>query len=314
VPYVKRQPLAAEFEEGRAVLIGAYETLFSGRSRFGVRGSSNQPMKVGAIVLDDAHVALSNVRRSFTLTIEASKHKKFYQEIVGRFRPSFRDVGRVGSFDDVTSGKDFGVVEVPSWAWQAKLHEMQDYLATVVDSVDEFVWPLLRDNLAVCHCLISRKAVTITPLFPAVDLLPTFADCPRRIYMSATIADDSEIVRTFDASVAAVGEPISSTSLAGVGERMILVPGLMKLAGVPIDSLVKHIVVEIARKRRASPFSFPRGRRLSGGKTSPSIRARLAPLPNPSRTCRTASPSVRSCWRTGTTASTSPATPADCSS
>jgi hypothetical protein len=42
VPYVKKQPFPTEFEEGKAVLVGAYETLFSGRSRFGVRGSSSQ--------------------------------------------------------------------------------------------------------------------------------------------------------------------------------------------------------------------------------------------------------------------------------
>jgi replicative superfamily II helicase len=259
VPYVAGQPLPTEFEDGKAVLVGAYETLFSGRSKFGVRGSNRQPVKVGAIILDDAHVALSNVRRSFTLTIEAKKHRDVYQEIVGRFRPAFRDVGRLGSFDDVTSGKDFGVVEVPSWAWQQKLPEIQDYLATAVDDIDNFVWPLLRDILAVCHCLISRTAVTITPLFPAVDLLPTFADCPRRIYMSATIADDSEIVRTFDASVAAVGKPISSTSLAGVGERMILVPGLMKLSGAPIGNLVRHIALDIVKRKAGVAVLVPSG-------------------------------------------------------
>ncbi len=259
VPYVKKQPLPTEFEEGRAVLVGAYETLFSGRSKFGVRGSNNAPVKVGAIILDDAHVALSNVRRSFTLTIDAKRNKEVYQEFVGRFRQSFREVGRLGSFDDVTSGKDFGVIEVPSWAWQRKLSEIQDYLATVVRDVDDFVWPFLRDNLAVCHCLFSRAAVTITPLFPAVDLLPTFADCPRRIYMSATIADDSEIVRTFDASVTAVGKPISSTSLAGVGERMILVPGLMKLSGVPIGSLVRHIALDIAKRKAGVAVLVPSG-------------------------------------------------------
>jgi replicative superfamily II helicase len=259
VAYAKNTALPTEFEDGKAVLVGAYETLFSGRSKFGVRGSNKQPVKVGAIILDDAHVALSNVRRSFTLTINASKHKAVYQELAGRFRQSFREVGRLGSFDDVTSGKDFGVVEVPSWAWQRKLPEIQDYLRTVVGSIDDFVWPFLRDNLAVCHCLFSRTAVTITPLFPTVDLLPTFADCPRRIYMSATIADDSEIVRTFDASVAAVSKPISSTSLAGVGERMILVPGLMKLSGVPIGNLVKHIALDIAKRKAGVAVLVPSG-------------------------------------------------------
>ena len=70
-------------------------------------------------------------------------------------------------------------------------------MAAEVDEIDKYVWPFLRDNLAFCHCLFSRRSVTITPVFPPVDLLPTFEDCPRRIYMSATIADDSEIVRAF---------------------------------------------------------------------------------------------------------------------
>src|SRR5262249_9362925 len=77
--------------------------------------------------------------------------------------------------------------------------------------------------------------------------------------MSATIADDSEIVRTFDASVTAVGQPISSTSLAGVGERMILVPGLMKLAGVPIDNLVKQIALDIAKRNAGVAILVPSG-------------------------------------------------------
>jgi replicative superfamily II helicase len=47
--------------------------------------------------------------------------------------------------------------------------------------------------------------------------------------MSATIADDSSIVRTFDANPKSVGNPIVPASLAGVGERMILAPSLMDL-------------------------------------------------------------------------------------
>lgn len=161
VPYLKKQPLSVEFEDGQAVLVGAYETLFSGRSKFGVRGSNRPPVKVGAIILDDAHVALSNVRKSFTLTIEARKHNDVYLEFVGRFRPAFREVGRIGSFDDVTSGKDFGVIEVPSWAWQRKLSEIQDYLSTVVAEIDDFVWPFLRDTLAVCLTRRPMRSSTV---------------------------------------------------------------------------------------------------------------------------------------------------------
>ncbi len=246
VPYTKGQPLSAEFHDGKSVLVGAYETLFNGRSKFGVRGSGQEMVKVGAIVLDDAHVALSSVREAFTLNISAKDHKDVYIEMADRFRPAFKEVGRGGSFADIINGKEFGIIEVPSWAWHRKLDEIQQYLSSKVDAIDAFVWPFLRDDLGVCHCLFSKSSVSITPQFPLVDMLPTFDEASRRIYMSATIADDSEIVRTFGASQDAVASPVTSTSLAGVGERMILVPGLMKLRGVAIQQMVKNFATEVA--------------------------------------------------------------------
>src|SRR5690606_33927304 len=156
VPYIKGQPLSAEFQDRKSVLVGAYETLFNGRSKVGVGGSGQEVIKVGAIVLDDAHVALSSVREAFTLNISVKDHKAVYTELADRFRPAFKDVGRGGSFADIISGKEFGVIEVPSWAWHRKLDEIQQYLSGEVDDIDPFVWPFLRDNLGVCHCLFSK--------------------------------------------------------------------------------------------------------------------------------------------------------------
>ena len=257
VPYRRGEQLSPNFLDGKSVLVGSYESLFNGRSKFGVQGSGKAPVKAGAIILDDAHVAFSSVRNAFSLTISSSAHNEVYLELAGRFRNAFLEVNRIGAFSDITSGKDFGIVEVPSWAWQRKIIEIQDYISKYVKEIDPYVWPLLRDNLAVCHCLFSSKAVTITPVFPLVDLIPTFADCRRRIYMSATIADDSEIVRTFCASPKAVQNPITSTSLAGVGERMILVPDLMKLGDVHIKQMVKNIAIKLAERKAGSVILTP---------------------------------------------------------
>jgi replicative superfamily II helicase len=259
LPYTKGQVLPGEFYDGKSVLVGAYETLFNGHSKFGVRGSGQPVVSVGAIILDDAHVALSSVRDAFSLTISLKNHKGIYSDLAGRFRTAFREIGRSGTFADITRGKEYGVIEVPSWAWQRKLGEVQEYLSGEVEDINPFIWPFLRDNLAVCYCLFSRTAVTITPIFPAVDLIPTFEDCPRRINMSATIADDSEIVRTFGASPDAVGQPITSASLAGVGERMILVPELMKLGGAAIAPMVRNIATKLAERKRGVVILAPSG-------------------------------------------------------
>ena len=256
-PYVSGNQLSSKFFNGKSVLVGSYESLFNGRSKFGVRGSSRAPVKAGAIILDDAHVAFASVRKAFSLTIPSDTHKDVYFDLAGRFRGAFDEVNRRGVFQDITNGKDFGIVEVPSWAWQRKIADIQDYISKNVDKINPYVWPLLRDNLDVCHCLFSRKSVTITPIFPLVNLIPTFANCRRRIYMSATIADDSEVIRTFCASPNAVGKPITSTSLAGVGERMILVPDLMKLGDIPIKPMVKNIAVELAKRGNGSAILTP---------------------------------------------------------
>lgn len=226
VPYQKGEPLDDAFVNGKAVMVATYKALFNGMSKFGVRGNSTSPVKVAAVILDDAHVAFSVVRDTFTLEVTVEENKGRYQELTGLFRKAFRDMDRLGTFDDTLSGLSFGVIEVPYWAWNEQLDAVREQLRSDAKKYG-LVWPLLRDNLHLCHALISKDAFTITPVLPLVNSFPTFCEAPRRIYMSATIADDSEIVRTFDADPKLVNDALTSRSLAGVSERMILIPDLM---------------------------------------------------------------------------------------
>lgn len=248
-PYRSGEPFPASFLDGNSVLVGVYQSLFNGFSKFGIQSSSQETVKLGAIILDDSHVALSSVRDAFTLDISSEKHESIYRELADRFRPAFVSVQRDGLFNDIVSGKDFGVVEVPVQVWNEQIQATKQYLATRVDSINSFVWPFLRDNLGVCHCLFGRRSVSITPLFPLVNMLPSFELCSKRIYMSATIADDSEIIRTFDAAPDAIASPITTESLAGVGERMILVPNVMNLGSTSSDDLPKDIAVRTAESK-----------------------------------------------------------------
>lgn len=229
VPYESGKPLNDDFVNGNAIMVGAYKALFNGRSKFGIRGA-RQPQSVSAIILDDAHAAFSVVRESFTLEISSADDRNLYESLAGLFRKAFKESDKLGTFDDVLAGSEFAVLEVPYWAW----HEQLDAVRELIKSEGKpevnnygLVWPLLRDQLHLCHALISRKSFTITPIAPLVNLFPTFYDAPRRIYMSATIADDSDIIRTFDATSQSVNKALTSRSLAGVSERMILIPDLM---------------------------------------------------------------------------------------
>ncbi len=233
VPYESGRPLNDDFVNSNSIMIGSYKSLFNGKSKFGLRGSSN-PQKVGAVILDDAHAAFSVVRDSFTLDIKSTENKQLYLSLSELFRKSFKDIEKVGTFDDVISGLEYSVLEVPYWAWHEQLGSVRELLKENSEQY-ALIWPLLRDNLHLCHALVSKNCFTITSILPLVNQFPTFSDAPRRIYMSATIADDSDIIRMFDANPQYVANPLTSRSLAGISERMILIPDLM-----PFSFTIQH--------------------------------------------------------------------------
>src|SRR5579884_984329 len=113
------------FYAGKSVLVCTYQALFNGRSRFGVRGSSKIPIEAAGIILDDAHVAFSTVRESFTLRIDKKNDPDDYNFLATLFREDFEELNRIGTFNDIVtdqiSSNDDGILEVPYWSWKKKI-------------------------------------------------------------------------------------------------------------------------------------------------------------------------------------------------
>lgn len=226
--------LPASFVNGEALLVGSYHMLFNGLTVFGLRGRG-EPVAVGGIVLDDAHTSAATLRDIFSVIVRRSEHEELYDDLVSRFRSTFARVRAIGTLDDMLAGRDEGVMEVPHWAWLDAAAAVRTRIQSEENEPFRFSLPLVRDHFEVSHALISRDAFTITPLLPPVDLVPSFANCERRVFMSATLSDDGLLVRTFGASVESISEPITTRSVAGLGERMILAP---TLSGLSPDSAV----------------------------------------------------------------------------
>jgi replicative superfamily II helicase len=258
VPYEK--PFPEEFLNGKSVMVATYAALFNGKSKFGVRGGD--VLGLGCVVVDDAHVGSGILRDQFTIRLKRGAENggdDLYTTITGSFRQAFKDAGRLGTFDDVVSGNEYGVLEVPYWAWLEKLDEIQAFLRNNAAGRYELEWPFLRDNLRYCQCLITKDGVAITPVFPLVDLLPSFSDCKRRVFMSATIPDDSEIIRAFNATAESLERPLTSKSVAGISERMILVPELMELRINDVPGTMKKLATKAAGVGHSTVILVPSG-------------------------------------------------------
>ena len=247
VPYVRGPGnLQEEFLGASAVMVGTYHALFHGRSKFGIAGSQGGSVALAAIIVDDAHTSFADMRDIFSLSVAYDSQKELYDELTTLFRDDFAAQGRQGTYDDVIAGEEDVVFEVPYLSWLNRSTEVRQRLSRENASKYRYVWPLIRDHFEQCHAFIDKREFVITPLYPIMEMFPSFANCPRRIFMSATVADDSEIIRTFGADPKSVSTPIAPTSLAGVGERMIVIPDLTRLLTLEVSGLAKRLARSVS--------------------------------------------------------------------
>lgn len=128
-------------------------------------------------------------------------------------------------FLDIEAGDPRAYMEVPFWSWHSHhsqilhaLHEHRD------DEELIFTYPLLNEIVKQCRCVVGGQHLEIEPVFPATDIIQAFRRAHRRVYMTATLADDSVIVTHFGANSDKLAAPIVPSSSQSMGERMILMP------------------------------------------------------------------------------------------
>jgi len=171
-PYDRRVD-APEFLNGQSVLVAPYQALFNGLSKFGLEGQPGVTTVQG-IILDDAHASLPVMRQQFTLSVNAAEQRELYEELVGLFRHNFEMIRKGGILDDIVQDQERSVLEVPYWSWHSKTDAVRQILTNAAKQGEWenyiFTWPLLRDELDVCHVLISARDFSITPIYPIVDL------------------------------------------------------------------------------------------------------------------------------------------------
>ena len=70
----------------------------------------------------------------------------------------------------------------------------------------------------------TMRGVEIRTPCPQIDLIPAFSEARRRVYLTATLADESVLVTELDAAPESVRSPITPDRASDLGDRIILAP------------------------------------------------------------------------------------------
>ncbi|HEX6665816.1 MAG TPA: DEAD/DEAH box helicase [Solirubrobacterales bacterium] len=215
-------PESPRFLQGREILIANVYKLFNGLSKFGVKGGRREPTKMGAVLIDDAHACLATVDEQYTLTIP--QEHAAYDRIFELFTADLTLQSHPG-FLKVEGGDPGVVLPIPFWAWADKQKQVMTILHQYRED-DEllFSWPLLADSLPLCRAAVSAEAIEIAPACPPIDMIPSFDRAQRRLYLTATLSDDSVLVTHFGANPDSIRTPITPRTANDLGDRMILTP------------------------------------------------------------------------------------------
>ncbi|WP_327309826.1 DEAD/DEAH box helicase (plasmid) [Streptomyces sp. NBC_01298] len=210
------------FRAGRAILVTTFQKLINGRSVFGVVGDAREKLDVGIVIVDDAHAALATAEAQFRLTVPAAHAA--YTELKTLFASDLQRQSPK-AWADIQANDYTATLPVPFWSWVDQQDKVMAILHPHADDQDfKFTWPLIADVLHLCSATLTSDGIQIAPPAPPIAMIPAFAGAGRRVYLTATLADDSVLVTGLDARPQDVEQPVTPGSAADLGDRMILAP------------------------------------------------------------------------------------------
>lgn len=211
--------LPIDFLKGNKILITHVQKLFHGYTKFGL---NHESVEVGGIILDDSHACIDSIKDAFTIKIP--KTLKLYQDLFKIFQDSLETQAK-GTYSEIVEGDGNAFLYVPYWNWIDKSDSVTTLIAQYRDKEEiTFKWPLLKNNLINCQCLISGNYIEISPYVNPIEQFGSFSDAKHRILMSATTMNDSFFIKGLNIDKNAILNPLTIGDERWSGEKMILLP------------------------------------------------------------------------------------------
>lgn len=211
-----------EFIDGKSILITSVQKLFNGVTKFGL-GTKSIP--VSTILMDDAHACIEVIKNACKIVLKQDSNA--YQEIFALFASDIQNQG-AGTYADITRESFDALTAVPYWAWQDMHSEVSDILSKYSNQKDiKFTWPIIKDMIKDCQCFISGQSLEIIPYINPLYMFGSYNKADHRIFMSATITDDSFFIKGLCISSDTIRNPLFLPDEGWSGEKMILIPSLI---------------------------------------------------------------------------------------
>ena len=233
------------YSNSKAILVTSIQTIVNGHSYFGMREAGNYP--IGSIIIDDVHACMDKIIDQFMIKIDAETDA--YKELIALFNSSLKDYNPKNYIDVVEMKDCRNNILVPYWEWQRQQDNIYRILTKYNNSDNTSIYfglPLIERCLETCDCIITASAIEISPKGIDLDKISSLEEASRRIYMSATLADDSVFVSALGLDTEDMKNIITPENANDMGDRLIIFP---KYVNSDISEIeIKEKVEETAKK------------------------------------------------------------------
>lgn len=217
-----------DFINAKKILVCTFHKLFNGKSIF-----NRDKIKLGAVILDDAHKCVDIAREQCTLTIP--RGHLIPDKLFTLFESDLK-FQAPGAFHRLAYGDPLMEMKVPYWTWFDNHEKVIEILnkqvtATAADAVKNpdvdslfFKWNFMTNNLLSYDCYFSGTSMEITPIHVPYHEIASFNEARHRYILSATFEDDYDLIKDIGIDHASIINPIVPTDRKDVGKRLILAP------------------------------------------------------------------------------------------
>lgn len=208
------------FISGKAILVINIHKLINGKSVFGINGK----IDIDSILIDDVHSCLEIAETKSMISINREKYTKLYQDILDMFYDSLKQQNESNLINIKDGDYASSPMLVPFWDFNNKITELlnkfKDYKQ---EDIFKFNAPMIIDMLELCDCCISYDCIEISMRNLPIYKISSFENANRRIFMSATLEDDSILIRDFDID-SNINNVICPKNATDIGDRLIITP------------------------------------------------------------------------------------------